>query len=172
MQNQVEGAPPQPPPPPPEMPEDIDGNWARPERQRVRPLPKPKTPTKEEREIHRLTHLPFADWCKHCVKCKGRNLLHRRLDELPDSDVMPVVSMDLGFIQRSDSETKLPFIVARDRKTRLTFAHLLKGKSTVNAEYSDHVFRALVNDLKFLDYQTMILKSDQEHNDSVVRTNP
>ena len=45
-------------PPPPAMPEDIDGNWARPVRQRVRALPKPVTPTREERERHAFTHTP------------------------------------------------------------------------------------------------------------------
>ena len=35
--------------PPPASPEDVDGNWARPQRQRVKALPKPVMPTSEER---------------------------------------------------------------------------------------------------------------------------
>ena len=149
-------------PPSHELAEDLDGNWQRPVRQRVRALPKPVTPTRPERERHRLTHIPFADWCVHCVRCKGRNLPHRRVEPLPEAGTVPVVSMDLAFIKRSDSEQALPFIVTRDRRTRLTFSHLLQGKSTLNAEYSDYVFNAMVQDLRYLDYGTLILKSDQE----------
>ena len=32
-------------------------------RQRVRGLPKPITPTKAQRELHDLTHLPYEPWC-------------------------------------------------------------------------------------------------------------
>ena len=89
-------------PPPPENPdEDPDGNWARPVRERIRPLPRPTVPTKDERERHALTHIPFADWCQFCVRCKGRNLPHRRLPELPEKDTLPVVSMDLAYLQRN-----------------------------------------------------------------------
>ena len=42
--------------PPPALPEDLDGNWARPQRERIRALPKPVTPTKDQRERHKLTH--------------------------------------------------------------------------------------------------------------------
>ena len=52
-------------PAPPNLPEDLDGNWRRHRRERVRALPKPMTPTKEQRERHRLTHIPYADWCSH-----------------------------------------------------------------------------------------------------------
>ena len=148
--------------PPPENPEDVDGNWARPRRERARALPRPITPTREERERHRVTHLPYAVWCRHCVACRGRNLPHRRVRPLPAEDVMPVVSMDLAHVRRHDADNKLPFIVIRDHKTRVTFAHLLKGKSTVVAEYSEYVANALLDDLRFLDRKKLILKSDQE----------
>ena len=149
-------------PAPPDMPEDLDGNWERPRRERVRALPKPITPTKEQRARHRLTHIPYADWCSHCVRCRGRNLPHRKLTPLPAENVVPVISMDLAHIKRNEADKKLPFIVARDHKTRITFAHLLKGKSTVVADYSDYVVNALYNDIRMLDYKKIILKNDQE----------
>ena len=149
--------------PPPAAPEELDGNWARPQRERVRALPKPVTPTKEDRARHQLTHIPYAVWCRHCVACRGRNLPHRRVVPLPAENVVPVISMDLAHIQRHDAEKKLPFIVARDHKTRMTFAHLLRGKSTVVAEYSDYVVNALLNDIRMLDYKKLIVKNDQEN---------
>ena len=120
---------------PPSAPEDLDGNWARPRRERIRALPKPVTPTKEQRERHRLTHIPYADWCSHCVRCRGRNLPHRKVTPFPAENTVPVMSMDIGHIKRNEAEKKLPFIVARDHRTRISFAHLLKGKSTVVADY-------------------------------------
>ena len=148
--------------PPPAMPEDVDGNWAGPRRQRIRALPNPVTPTREERERHALTHTPYATWCRHCVSCGGVNLPHRKVEPLPRDSVVPVVSMDLAHVKRHDAEDKLPFIVVRDHSTRVTFAHLLKGKSTVVAEYSDYVVNAVLNDLRYLDHKKLILKSDQE----------
>ena len=144
---------------PPIAPEDLDGNWARPRRERIRALPKPVTPTKEQREWHRLTHIPYADWCSHCVRCRGRNLPHRKVTPFPAENTVPVMSMDIGHIKRSEAEKKLPFIVARDHRTRVTFAHLLKGKSTVVADYSDYVVNALYNDIRMLDHKKLILKT-------------
>ena len=92
--------------PPPALPEDLDGNWARPQRERILALPKPVTPTKDQRERHKLTHIPYADWCKHCVACRGRNLPHRRVVPLPAESVVPVISMDLAHIKRHDAEKK------------------------------------------------------------------
>ena len=157
-----EGAMRPPLPPPPDVPEDLDGNWSRPRRDRVRALPRPTTPTKEQRARHRLTHIPYADWCSHCVKCRGRNLPHRKVIPLPAENVVPVMSMDIGHIKRNEADKKLPFIVARDHRTRVTFAHLLRGKSTVVAEYSDYVVNALYNDIRMLDHKKLILKNDQE----------
>ena len=114
--------------PPPALPEDLDGNWARPRRERIRALPKPVTPTKEQRERHKLTHIPYADWCKHCVACRGRNLPHRRVVPLPAESVVPVISMDLAHIKRHDEENTWPFIVARYHKTRITFCPPPTGK--------------------------------------------
>ena len=32
----------------------------------------PGEPSESERRLHELTHLPYRDWCEHCVKSKGR----------------------------------------------------------------------------------------------------
>ena len=70
--------------------------------------------------------------------------------------------MDFAYLKRASSGQKLTFIAARDGKTQITFAHLLRGKSSVNAEYAERVGDCIVNDLRYLDYKKMILKSDQE----------
>ena len=32
----------------------------------------PREPSKEEREEHEKTHLPFRNWCQHCVRGRGK----------------------------------------------------------------------------------------------------
>ena len=39
----------------------------------------PTQPNREEVEKHMATHLPFRNWCPHCVKTRGRSLPHRNL---------------------------------------------------------------------------------------------
>ena len=41
----------------------------------------PRVPTKEERSLHELTHMPYRSWCDVCVSCKARNDPQRLLDE-------------------------------------------------------------------------------------------
>ena len=36
----------------------------------------PKEPSYEERRVHRLTHLPYRNWCEVCVEARGRNAAH------------------------------------------------------------------------------------------------
>ena len=43
----------------------------------VRMKKTPKQPSQREREEHERTHLPFRDWCTHCIKAKSRNDPHK-----------------------------------------------------------------------------------------------
>ena len=42
---------------------------------RVRAGPR-NTPTQKEREEHEATHVPFRDWCIHCMMGRGRTHHH------------------------------------------------------------------------------------------------
>ena len=44
-----------------------------------RPLPSPRAPSQAERDLHNLTHLPYAVWCPYCISGKRPNHHHRRL---------------------------------------------------------------------------------------------
>eukprot|EP00971_Amphidinium_carterae_P334692 6470118-Amphidinium_carterae.1 len=44
-------------------------------------LPVPTTPTKDEIAQHAVTHVPFKDWCSHCVAGRARGDAHRRRTE-------------------------------------------------------------------------------------------
>ena len=43
----------------------------------------PREPSKEEREEHEKTHLPFRNWCRHCVRgrCKEETCRDAKRDQ-------------------------------------------------------------------------------------------
>ena len=47
----------------------------------------PKLPSKAEVEAHNLTHLPYRNWCKHCVRGRGKDLPHERAKRDTDTHV-------------------------------------------------------------------------------------
>ena len=68
-----------------------------PEEPVVRAVRDPGQPTREEREHHELTHLPFRPWCEHCVAGRAPNDPHpRRAPQ--EHEGPPRVSVDYGFV--------------------------------------------------------------------------
>ena len=51
-----------------------EGEFAAPD-WRVRAGPRNK-PSQREREEHEATHMPFRDWCVHCMMGRGRTHHH------------------------------------------------------------------------------------------------
>ena len=45
----------------------------------------PRQPSEEERRTHNLTHLPYRNWCEHCVKGRGREADHKQLKSQPEA---------------------------------------------------------------------------------------
>ena len=44
----------------------------------LRGLLDPRLPSEEEVAHHNLTHVPYRNWCPHCVKGRGKDLDHRK----------------------------------------------------------------------------------------------
>ena len=44
----------------------------------VKKLVDPKLPSREEVEAHEMTHLPYRNWCRHCVMGRGVEAPHKR----------------------------------------------------------------------------------------------
>ena len=53
----------------------------------------PKAPTREEYEVHRLTHDPYHNLCPHCVRAKRKNPPHFR-DKSGKEHSAPIISLD------------------------------------------------------------------------------
>ena len=41
----------------------------------------PRSPSRKEVEEHYLTHVPYRNWCPHCVRGRGKDLDHRKAVE-------------------------------------------------------------------------------------------
>ena len=73
----------------------------------------PAEPTKEEREEHEKTHVPYRSWCKHCVRGGGKELAHKRSEELPS---IPEVHMDFCYMgdEQRPGETITILVAGRE----------------------------------------------------------
>ena len=60
---------------------------------RVRAGPRNK-PTQREREEHEATHVPFRDWCAHCMMGRGRTHHHVAKQKSEDQSRRPIIAMD------------------------------------------------------------------------------
>ena len=59
----------------------------------------PRLPTKMERQLHELSHWPYAPWCDHCVAARAKGDPHRAAgsDRQEGHSEFPVVSLDYCF---------------------------------------------------------------------------
>jgi len=81
----------------------------------------PKGPTQLEREQHEATHLPFRDWCAHCVRGVGEKTPHRRkglqADDEEDAKI-PRMVLNYHFMSTRDAENgKNPVLAMKDEST-------------------------------------------------------
>ena len=68
----------------------------------------PVEPTEEDKERHRLTHLPFQAWCPECVQGAGRGGMHRRKADTGERGLEAVVQMDYTFYSRGAQQRQAP----------------------------------------------------------------
>ena len=92
----------------------------------------PKGPSKEERAKHEATHLPFREWCKHCVRGRGKNTPHKKQKEKEEENTSKVsrVIMDYFFMSQEEekaSENPLVVMLEEDSGNRYMRAVGRKG---------------------------------------------
>ena len=73
------------------------GEFAAPD-ERVRAGPRNK-PTQREREEHEATHMPFRDWCAHCMMRRDRTHHHIAKQKSEDEFRRPIIAMDYFFMK-------------------------------------------------------------------------
>ena len=67
-----------------------------------------------------VNHLPYREWCKHCIKGKAKGLPHRKKDKMgEEQDIISVVNIDYAFMhddQKEGEEKGMPILVAKDSR--------------------------------------------------------
>ena len=61
------------------------------------------TPTEEEVRAHRVSHLPFRDWCPECVAGRAKEWPQRARNS-PETLTVPEVHLDYCFIREVAGE--------------------------------------------------------------------
>ena len=129
----------------------------------------PDLVSEQEYNDHMRTHLPFRNWCEHCIAGKSREDAHPLRTPKERKGEVPRLSMDYCFLGRAlkgevlkDAVSKdglLPILVMVDQETGCTFSAVVsKG---VNP-YSVHMVVELLKFLGFLGRQKVILMTDGE----------
>ena len=62
----------------------------------ARGMKAPTMPSATEVTTHNLTHMPYRDWCPHCVAGQGKELQHRQL-----TDRHPTFQLDYQFLTQA-----------------------------------------------------------------------
>ena len=87
----------------------------------------PKEPSKDEREEHEKTHMPFRDWCRHCVRGRGKEEACRKVDRGYEEFE---VHMDFMFMGDEGSENTLAMLVVKERSTKAVMCSVAPRKSS------------------------------------------
>ena len=97
---------------------------------RRRPMNKlsPKEPSEEERREHDLTHLPFRNWCRHCVRGRGKEEPCRRSGR-GEAEV-PEIHVDFMFMGEERGGHTLTFLVAKERGSKALMPTAAPKKSS------------------------------------------
>ena len=129
---------------------------------------KPVLPSRKEIEDHERTHLPFRDWCKHCVMGRARNELHKKDSSQVGS--VPRVSMDYMYMHEENVDKKMPEIVKGEGLPIIVTKVRADGESkgivarvVPEKGYNEYAVKRTAQDLESMfGYKKMILKGDQE----------
>ena len=85
-------------------------------------------PSQEEVEKHNLTHLPYRNWCPHCLKGRGKEAPHHR--SVGGHGELPEVSLDYCFPSREGGTGSLIILAAKERHSKMTMATVVPTKTT------------------------------------------
>ena len=116
-------------------------------------------PTTEDIRKHRVSHLPFRDWCPECIAGAANDWPHRSRDKSSEIIEVPEVHADYCFPKDQVGGDYAVVLVARDRETKMTVAHVVPHKGAEQEWVAEQLVRDL---LKFGHHGELTLKTDQE----------
>ena len=103
----------------------------------TRPLPQPKKPSAKEIAEHEISHVPYRNWCVHCVKGRARSDAHRLADKNEEPPRM-AWSMDYLLLtddakdeHRVEQRNKETVLVCHEKRTGAVLAYAVEQKASV-----------------------------------------
>ena len=134
-----------------------------PEETLVKVLPSPQRPSQKEVDEHNASHLPYRNWCPICVRARGREDAHKRIETRMNGK--PIIVMDYksfgANLEDEDDQSeqeKLKAIVMRDQETGMVSSHLVESKGVKDT----WVIEKLVEDIADWGHADIVLKTDGE----------
>ena len=128
----------------------------------AKPAMTPYQPSQEEIDRHMLTHVPYRNWCPHCVRGKAKGGAHRKAHS--SENEIPTISLDYMFMhesQMAEEERGMPILVTKDaaskKGTGMVSARVLPAKGVNRYAVSN-----LASEIAKLGHNEMVLKSDGE----------
>ena len=79
-----------------------------------------RIPSPEEVDRHNMTHLPFRNWCPHCMRGRGKEAPHHRSKE--GQGELPEVSLDFCCPSRECGNGALTILVAKERHSKMALS--------------------------------------------------
>jgi hypothetical protein len=117
----------------------------------------PKMPKQEEIEEHEKTHLPYRSWCRHCVRGRGKEALHKKMKEKPDINE---VHFDFFFMGKEGEPGRtIPIAAVKERITGMMMAAVVPRKS--GGVYIAKRVMAFLQEVG-CEFGDVTVKSDQE----------
>ena len=135
------------------LPEDEEDMQAEEEGRIAKGLRAPRTVSKEEREEHEKTHIPFRSWCRACVRGRKRKMAHQRKSEAEKEEErangVPRVSMDYHFMSKEDEDAKRnPLLTMVNEKTGDKFTRAVGRKGISSEGDTDWIIKDMSDELK------------------------
>ena len=135
-------------------------------------LPVPTQPSEVERELHNLTHLPFASWCEVCLRSRTRDNPHRAMPKEEEATrlagpTLPLVSMDWFKIKGSPTDEQpegeaehgfVQCLLVTDAQTGYVAAIPVPAKKN----QSEYACEMVVKFLKLMRHTRFRLRADNE----------
>ena len=123
------------------------------EGKRPRAMSQPKEPSKEEKELHNLTHIPYRTRCQLCVAGKGKQAQYRRQDSKH-----PLVQVDYGFLTTKEGGETATILAAYDVTNGMSMTTLVEKKG-VNKYALSELKRFLLETGRM----NAVIQTDQEN---------
>ena len=131
---------------------------------RVRAGPRNK-PTQRERDEPEAPHVPFRDWCAHCMMERGRTHHHVAKHKSEDQSRIPIIAMDYFFMRmecspsvQAISEESITCNAVKEDRHQNTVSSVALKKGVEEPWTIERVSKFI----DLLGYREITLKSDTE----------